>query len=224
MSIQNVGTKQEPIKEPTTIFIEGNTGAGKSTLINYLAKYDFIKAHFEPVNKWQNLNGYNLLNLSFEDPTRYSFMFQSYAMLTMVQRHLTDSAEDKINVMERSVASFKNCFVQALIENKSIEPPFAEVIHQWFHFVRDNFRLEPRFIIYLKTTPENLLVRIKQRGRAEEKHLSLQFLQELHRLHENYIRTMENKCKILTIDANTKLTQETLNQILYFIKEARRVD
>lgn len=44
------------------IFIEGNIGAGKSTLINYLAKYDSIKIHQEPVDKWQNLNGFNLLN------------------------------------------------------------------------------------------------------------------------------------------------------------------
>lgn len=63
-----------------TIFIEGNIGAGKSTLLNHLAKYNFIKIHQEPVDKWQNFNGFNLLELSYENPEKYASMFQSYAL------------------------------------------------------------------------------------------------------------------------------------------------
>lgn len=84
--------------------------------------------------------------------------------------------------------------------------------------------MEPRFIVYLKTNPENLLKRINERGRIEESNISLQYLQKLHRLHENYIKSMEKKCKIMTIDANTKLSEPKLDQILCFVKEMGGVD
>lgn len=67
---------------------------------------------------------------------------------------------------------------------------------------------------------ENLMKRIRQRGWTEERNISLQFLQQLHRLHEKYIQDMEETCQILTVNADTKLKQETLTQILCFLKKA----
>lgn len=126
-----------------TVFIEGNIGAGKSTLLNFLAQYDFIKVHQEPVNRWQDVNGLNLLNMANEDPTDYAFLFQLYALLTMVQRHVNDFVTNKINVMERSIFSVKECFMQALIKNNIIDHPFSEVFNQWFGFLQENFPVEP---------------------------------------------------------------------------------
>lgn len=207
----------------TTIFIEGNIGAGKSTLVNALREFSFIKIHEEPVNKWQNLNGFNLLNLSYENPRKYSFMFQSHVLLTMTQRHLALDTS-KINVMERSAFTAKECFIKAQIENNTIEQPFVEVFNEWFDFIRNHFPIEPRFIIYLKTNPDNLLKRIEQRGRPEEQSIKPKLLQQLHRLHENYITKMKNKCKILEINADEKINEETLSQILNFVKEAGGVE
>lgn len=208
------------MKRAATVFVEGNIGAGKSTLINSLAEYDFIQVHQEPVGKWQNLNDFNLLDMIYRDPNKYAFMFQSYVMLTMLQRHLTEFDKDKINVMERSVLSVKHCFIQASIENRTIEQPFAEVLQQWFNFAQSNFQIEPDLIVYLRTNPENLIRRIKQRGRKEEQNINVEFLQQLHQLHENWLQAMTNKLNILTIDADAKLNEETFQQILSFIKKA----
>lgn len=50
-----------PKKQPFTVFIEGNIGAGKTTFLNHFKKYDDVCLHTEPVDKWRNVNGINLL-------------------------------------------------------------------------------------------------------------------------------------------------------------------
>ena len=56
-----------------TIAIEGNIGAGKSTLINYFKQFEEVQVHAEPLDKWQNVNGENLLAKLYEDPKRWTF-------------------------------------------------------------------------------------------------------------------------------------------------------
>lgn len=50
-----------PMKQPFTVFIEGNIGAGKTTFLNYFRKYEDVCLHAEPVDKWRNVQGINLL-------------------------------------------------------------------------------------------------------------------------------------------------------------------
>lgn len=211
-------------KRTTTIFIEGNIGAGKSTLINSLAKYDFIKIHQEPVDSWQNFNGFNLLDLVYKNPAKYGFMFQSFALLTMANRQTNDLDETKINVLERSIPSSTACFVQALIENGAIEPPFAQVLHEWSEFIQSKLITEPDLIIYLQTDPEQLLNRIKERARKVERNINPQYLRQLHGLHEDYIQVMEKKYTVLRVNANEKLNDEIHNKIVQLIKNAGGVD
>ena len=46
--------------------------------------------------------GTNLLQLMYEDPKRWSLMFQTYVQLTMLQQHTKTSAKP-IHIMERSL-------------------------------------------------------------------------------------------------------------------------
>lgn len=47
--------------QPFTVFIEGNIGSGKTTFLNYFKKYDEVCLQTEPVEKWRDLGGVNLL-------------------------------------------------------------------------------------------------------------------------------------------------------------------
>ena len=50
-----------PGKRPYTVLVEGNVGAGKSTLVNILAGMEpRIQAVPEPVEAWQNVSGNDL--------------------------------------------------------------------------------------------------------------------------------------------------------------------
>lgn len=112
----NVLQREQTPHSSTTIFVEGNIGAGKSTLMRWLANFEEIEVFYEPVEDWQNINGHNLLELMYQNPERYAFVFQMYVMISMLQQRSVSSSKKDIRVTERSLASAKHCFVKALVE------------------------------------------------------------------------------------------------------------
>lgn len=71
------------------LVVEGNIGSGKSTFLKFLSQTlpNTINVFYEPVEQWRNLNGHNLFELMYRDPSRWSFAFQTYVQLTMMQMH-----------------------------------------------------------------------------------------------------------------------------------------
>ena len=63
-------------KRPLTIAFEGNIGSGKSTLMKAIAatlKHSVsIEVFLEPIEKWKNCDGHNLLSLFYKDPKRWA--------------------------------------------------------------------------------------------------------------------------------------------------------
>jgi deoxyguanosine kinase len=59
--------------------IEGNIGVGKSTLLKILSENMIEDIEYLPENvtSWQNLGGknINLLEMMYQDPVRYGFIF-----------------------------------------------------------------------------------------------------------------------------------------------------
>lgn len=47
--------------KPFTVLIEGNIGSGKTTFLNHFQKFDSVCLITEPVEKWRNCGGVNLL-------------------------------------------------------------------------------------------------------------------------------------------------------------------
>lgn len=47
--------------QPFTVLVEGNIGAGKTTFLNHFKKFNDVCLHTEPVDKWRDVNGVNLL-------------------------------------------------------------------------------------------------------------------------------------------------------------------
>lgn len=62
-----------PKKQPFTVFIEGNIGAGKTTFLNHFRKHEDVCLHTEPVEKWRNVQGINLLvSVFIQNNIRYA--------------------------------------------------------------------------------------------------------------------------------------------------------
>ena len=57
-------------KPPFTVSVEGNIGAGKSTMLKFFEQFTDVETVPEPVAKWRDLRGHNLLGNKFEDPQR----------------------------------------------------------------------------------------------------------------------------------------------------------
>ena len=75
---QTMPTEKVKSKRPFTVAVEGNIGSGKSTFLEHFEKYSSqVELLPEPVENWRNLGGHNLLQQMYEEPDRWSFLFQT---------------------------------------------------------------------------------------------------------------------------------------------------
>lgn len=148
------------------ITIEGNIGAGKTTLLKYFEQFGKaqILTFREPLEKWTNFHGSNLLDLVYRDTPTWIFPFQSYALLTMLKNHMK-AKDESIKIMERSIFSARYCFMEAHLQKNTIDSIRFEILKQWYEFMMEKFHIHIDLVIYVRTTPSVLSQRIKERNR-----------------------------------------------------------
>jgi len=214
-----------------TVAVEGNIGSGKTTFLNrFCPETDNVDVLAEPVDRWRNVRGTNLLAMMYDDPTRYSLLFQTYVQLTMLERHNQPCDKDA-KIMERSLLSARYCFVENLHATGKMSDAEHAVISEWFDYLVNCPQLDIAvdLIVYLRTTPEVAYERILARHRNEEVKIPFEYIRQLHELHEQWLisRTkFETPSKIIVINANGDLESlqatydEKKKTILQMAKEA----
>lgn len=193
--------------EKRTIIVEGNIGAGKTTFLNYMARNGNVQIFPEAIEKWTNLNGINLLECMYENPAKWSYTFQSYALLTHLENHLSIFEKD-IKLMERSIYSTRYCFCEAFLLEQNMEKASYEVLVKWFKYAEKLIQNQIDLFIYLRTTPEVVYDRIQKRNRSEEKTVPFDYILRLHNLYEAWLidkQTTQNKIPVFILDANIPL-------------------
>ncbi len=185
---------------------------GKSTFLDHYSQFSNVCVLTEPVDKWRDLDGHNLLQLMYEEPERHSYTFQSYVQLTMAQQH-TAKTSKAVKIMERSVWSGRFVFAENLKRAQKMADSEFAVYNAWFEFLKtsNDVDLGLDLIIYLRTSPQVAYQRLKARARSEEKIVSLNYLQELHDLHEAWLMNSNSKfcggARVLVIDADKDLSE-----------------
>ena len=174
--------------------------------MSHYQNLDTVEVFTEPVEKWRNLEGHNLLQLMYQDPERHSYTFQSYVQLTMTQLH-TAKTNKPIKFIERSLWSQRYVFAENLLKSGKMAASEFEVLNSWFEFLQSNANVDLGIdlIIYLRTTPEVAYQRLKARSRSEEKIVSIDYLKDLHELYEAWLvqeQTNIGGAKVVVIDAN----------------------
>lgn len=191
-----------------TVAVEGNIGSGKTTLLDYFGRFSDVEVLQEPVERWRNMKGHNLLKLMYEDPARWSLAFQTYVQLTMVDNH-TKKTSVPVKLMERSIHSARHCFVENLYKSGHMSAAEYTVLNEWYEWINLTQDVSVDLIVYLRTSPEVARERIRQRDRAEEHSIPLEYLQALHELHEDWLMGKKNLlplAPVLVLDANTSLS------------------
>lgn len=206
----------QPNKRPFTVAVEGNIGSGKTTFLNNFSRHPDITIIDEPIKLWQNCNGINLLDLLYKDPNKWAFTFQSYVQLTLLELHLL-KVPTPIKFMERSIFSARYCFVENMLHQNILPEPSYLVIHKWFEWVVAHKEVGLDLIIYLRTSPKVAWERMKSRDRNEESKVPLEYLQQLHDLHEDWLLKDTDKVRapVLVIDGDCDLENVKAQMKLY---------
>ncbi|XP_076762199.1 deoxynucleoside kinase [Xylocopa sonorina] len=191
---------------PFTVCIEGNIGSGKTTFLSHFKQFNNTTVLQEPVELWRNVAGTNLLELMYTDPVRYSFLFQSYVQLTMLQLH-TYKSPMPYKIMERSVFSAR-CFIENMKRTKQLQDIEVIVLEDWYDWCVQNANIETDLIVYLRTSPDIVYHRMKTRARKEENAVSLEYLKQIHNIHDEWLyhQTLFTiPAPVLVLDGNKSL-------------------
>ncbi|XP_075456720.1 deoxyguanosine kinase, mitochondrial-like isoform X1 [Ascaphus truei] len=189
--------------------IEGNIAVGKSTFLRLLSnaykEWNFVT---EPLNKWQNVHASttqtqhsshqdmgNLLQLIYEDPSRWSYTFQTFSCMGRLKTQIEPFSEQFLNlrepvqIFERSVYSDRYVFAQTLFELGHLNEMEWTMYQEWHSFLLYEFAEKVALdgIIYLQATPEKCFERLQRRARLEELTVQLKYLEKLHDQHENWL-------------------------------------
>ncbi|XP_066262894.1 deoxynucleoside kinase-like [Euwallacea similis] len=189
---------------PFSVIVEGNIGSGKTTFLQHFNEYENVCVLAEPIELWRNCNGHNLLGLMYEDVKKWSFTFQSYVQLTMLQQH-TRKTCCPIKLMERSIYSARYCFVEKMKQDGLLPDASAAVIDKHFKWIKEYADVDVDLVVYLRTTPEVVYERMMARNRAEEKTVSFDYLKAIHEIHEQWLyhkNLFTLPAPVLTLDAN----------------------
>jgi deoxyadenosine/deoxycytidine kinase len=186
------------------ITIDGNIGCYKTSILNYFHKNYKLAIDLEPVDNWTDYleNLYNTPNSS------YDFQIKVWIDRCWIQEKTTTAV-----LMERSPNFIKNVFVRKAYEDKTIsEKEYENIIS--LHKTTDEL-WKPNGYIYLRSDPDKCLQRITKRGRLAEKNITLEYIQQLHELHEkNYKEAQSSNMNIIAIDVENKSISDICSEIL----------
>lgn len=171
------------------VLLEGNIGAGKTTVGKTLAESGMFGFIEEPTAAWREDFAVNMLDLFYSDTPRWAFTFQICTFVTRPKTWpeifaLTD--HNKV-VLERSIFCDRFVFAENCYRTGLMSLAEYQLYCGLWSFLVSNYCDEPDLILYLRTPAEVCLQRVRARGRAEERGVTLEYLLQLERLHDEWL-------------------------------------
>ena len=163
-----------------SIAIAGNMGAGKSTLVDFLARTYDVKPFYEPNDENPYLADF------YKDMKAWAFQSQLYFLSNKFRLHQALDREPGVVALDRTIFEDAEIFATALHQMRKISKRDWQTYQALYASILDAIR-PPDLMIYLRCSMRTLRQRIRLRGRAMERDVPLSSLTRLERLYEAWI-------------------------------------
>ena len=174
------------------IVIAGNIGSGKSTLTQMLAKHYGWEPRYETVAENPYLEDY------YRDLHRWSFNLEVFFLKERFRDLIDIAHADHTIIQDRSI--FEGVYV-FMANNKAMGnlsdrdyATFMELFEQMMAVVR-----VPDLMIYLRASVAHLVGNIQKRGRNYEQQIQLDYLENLNRRYDDFIKN-KYPGRVITIE------------------------
>ena len=182
------------------ISIEGNLGAGKSTLLERIQKRciqennKHIHIIPESLDIWNKIKEgeKSILQLFYENKSKYAMTFQILCFLTITYNMMGEIqrlGKKDIVIIERSPISNIVVFAEMLYDDKII----GEVEWSVLKYMANGLMMPVDKIVYLRSSPDECLERVKSRAREGEEDISLSYLERVHNKHEDWLAQVQHE-------------------------------
>lgn len=161
------------------IAIEGNIGAGKTTLCHMLSE------RYNGTLLLEQFTDNPFLSSFYEQPERYAFPVELFFM-TERHKQLQEHFSNPDFFRPLTIADY--FFVKTLLfaKNNLNEEEF-QLFQRLFHVLNATFP-KPDLLLYLHRPVEVLIGQIKKRGRGFEQHITAEYLEEIQGAYLNYLK------------------------------------
>ncbi|MDX2415678.1 MAG: deoxynucleoside kinase [Bacteroidales bacterium] len=161
------------------IVIEGNIGAGKTSLATRLSEDYKAKLLLE------RFADNPFLPKFYDNPTRYSFPLELSFLADRYQQ-LKEELGSLDIFSPFTVADYY--FMKSLVfASSTLEDEEYKLYRQIFHIINNSLP-KPDLYVYLHVEPEKLLVNIENRGRTYEKSISEKYLRGIQESYFTYFK------------------------------------
>jgi deoxyadenosine/deoxycytidine kinase len=216
--------KKYNIPSDAVITIAGTVGVGKSTMTNELANALGFRTSFEKVD----LNPY--LDKFYGDFNRWSFHLQVYFLAERFKEQKRIFEYGGGFIQDRSIYEDTGIFAKMHFEKGTMTPTDYETYKSLFEaMVLTPYFPHPDLLIYLEGSFEDIVDRIKVRGRPMEQQTPIEYWQEMHERYENWINSF-NACPVLRLNINDyDLVQDAgsiepiVEKISKFLEQTRKL-
>ena len=206
-------------KKPYIAF-SGIIGAGKTTLAENIGKYFSI-----PVYK-EDIQNQEILSKFYKDKKKYAFPLQIQLLSQRLEQQHKITWSNDGSIQDRSIYE-DLVFVRSFVKLGLLSNVEADIYENLFTVVSANLK-HPTCIVYLKTTPEIALERIKKRGRDIEQNMDLEYVKNLCNAYEDFIQDISCIIPVIVFNwdqfSETKFVAETLYSFLSDMTSIRYVD
>lgn len=189
-------SEQFGIPRDAVITIGGTVGVGKSTITMALANALGFRTSLEKVDT----NPY--LDLFYNDFEKWSFHLQVYFLAERFKEQKRIFEYGGGFVQDRSVYEDTGIFARMLFEQgKMSQTDYSTYTSLFEAMIMTPYFPHPDVLIYLEGSFDDVLIRIKERGRPMEQNTAIEYWEEMYNRYEDWINNF-TACPVVRININ----------------------
>lgn len=168
--------------------IEGNIGAGKTTLATKISEDFNAKLILERFAENPFLPNF------YKDQDRYAFPLEMSFLADRYQQFTEDT--NQLDLFKSFMVSDYDIYKSLIFAKITLHQNEFDLYRKVFNFMYKEVK-KPKVYVYLYQTTERLLQQIKQRGRDYEQNIELSYLEKINRGYFDFLRTYPKENQLI---------------------------
>ncbi len=194
------------------IAIEGNIGAGKTTLANKIAE------DFNAKTVLERFADNPFLPKFYKDQNRYAFPLEMSFLADRYQQLSDDLAQ--FDLFKDFIIADYHIFKSLIFAKVTLHEDEFRLYKTLFDIIYKEMP-KPDLYIYLYQNTERLLQNIKKRGRNYEQEIPAEYLEKINQGYLDYIKSQQN-INILVIDVSERDFVKKQSDYVFVLQEIRK--
>ena len=193
------------------IAIEGNIGAGKTTLTNKIAE------DFNAKSVLERFADNPFLPKFYEDQNRYAFPLEMSFLADRYQQISDDLAQ--FDLFKDFIVADYHIFKSLIFAKVTLAEDEYRLYRNLFDIIYREMP-KPDLYVYLYQNTEKLLANIKQRGRSYEQEIPAEYLEKINSGYLEYIKS-QTDLNVLIIDVTNRDFVENQEDYIFVLDEIK---